>query len=433
MNITSRNLKKKFDAPADSNQSIYERPALAAGACSMANLRMGQFIQCVRKSILLRDGGGMTDGQLLSCFVECQDTAAFEALLHRHSSMVWAVCRRVLRHPQDAEDAFQAVFLVLVRKAASIAARERLGGWLHGVAYRTALEARAGIARRRRKERRLEVIPQPEVRAEPYCGELLAVLDRELGRLPDKYRVPVILCELEGRSRKDVARQLGIPEGTLSSRLAYARKQLAAWLSCRGVAFSGGAMVLLLSREASANVSVSLILSTAKAARAFASGQTDGISAAAAGLTQGVLKTMSMFNLKAAVVALTVVTSFGIGGVAYRAAGAPAAPASAQADLEALKKENDLLKLNLEVVLEKVRSQETEIKSLRAQLETAKTVAWTGLESNLATNQVQWNVNAPAEVEQAIKAFRDASDKESRGRSAEALEKAMKKFREELK
>jgi len=399
----------------------------------MPNLRVGQFIQCVRKSMLLRDGGGMTDGQLLSCFVECQDTAAFEALLRRHSSMVWGVCLRVLRHPQDAEDAFQAVFLVLVRKAAFIAARERLGGWLHGVAYRTALETRAVIARRRRKERQLEVIPQPEVRAEPGCGELLAVLDRELGRLPDKYRVPVILCELEGRSRKEVAKQLGIPEGTLSSRLAYARKWLAGRLSRRDVAFSGGGVALLLSQEASANVPVSLILSTAKAARVFATGQMAGISVAVTGLTQGVLKTMSMFNLKAAAVLLTVVTSFGIGGVAYRAAGAPHAPASVQADLEALKKENDLLKLNLEVVLEKVRSQETEIKSLRAQMETAKTVVWTGLESNLLTNQVQWNVNASAEVEQAIKAFRDAPDKESRRRSAEALEKAMKKFRQELK
>jgi RNA polymerase sigma factor (sigma-70 family) len=390
---------------------------------------MSQFLHGVRKTILLRDGGGMTDGQLLGCFVEHQDSAAFEALLRRHGAMVWGVCRRLLRDPHDVEDAFQATFLVLVRKAASIASRERLGGWLHGVAYRTALGARAGIARRRQKERPFEIVSQPEARAERCWSELLPLLDRELGRLPDKYRLPVVLCELEGRSRKEVAGQLGIPEGTLSSRLAYARKRLANRLGHRGVALSAGALGLLLSQEASAAVPFSLLLSTAKAARLFIAGQTAGISAAVAALTQGVLKTMSFLNLKSAAVALTLVLSLGIGGVAYRSAGVHAAPANPANELETLRKENDLLKLNLEVVLEKVRSQAAEIKSLQAKQHPATDLVF----SNVTNQPMQWNVDAPPEVEKAIKAFREAPDKESRKRTAEALEKVMKRFREQLK
>src|SRR5947207_15535004 len=118
--------------------------------------------------------------------------------------MVLGVCRRVLRHAQDAEDAFQATFLVLVKKAAALRSRELVGNWLYGVAHRTALKARAMSVKRREKERRAGEQPRPPLPAEETSEELLGQLDAALSRLPDKYRVPVVLCELEGRSRKAV-------------------------------------------------------------------------------------------------------------------------------------------------------------------------------------------------------------------------------------
>jgi RNA polymerase sigma factor (sigma-70 family) len=385
-------------------------------------------MQCVRRTILLQDAGGMTDGQLLAYFVQQGEAAAFEALLRRHGSMVWGVCCRVLHDPHDAEDAFQATFLVLLRKASSIRLPERLGGWLHGVAHRTALEARSLIARRRQQERPLDASPHPEGRAESPWSEWLPLLDGELRRLPDKYRLPVVLCELEGRSRKEVAGQLGIPEGTLSSRLAYARKRLADRLSRQGVALSTVLLGLLLSREATARVPISLLLSTAKATQVFATGQTTGVSGAVAILTQGVLKTMTMYHVKTALVTLTVLVGLGVGGIAYRSAAAPPAQADPPKELEALRHENDLLKLNLEVVLEKVRSQANEIKSLKARQPAGRDVVLQPF-----VNTAVWNMDVPADVEQAIKAFREAPDKESRRRTAEALEKVMKKYREYLK
>src|SRR5262245_8284246 len=177
----------------------------------------------------VRPVAGPTDGELLGHFVARRDGRAFAELLRRHGPMVLSTCRRLLRHEQDAEDAFQATFLVLARKAASVVPREAVGGWLYGVACRTAQAARG--RRRRRETREKQMGELPERAAPPALDrlweELVPLLDRELGRLPEKYRLAVVLCELEGRSRKEVARQLGIPEGTLSSRLATARKLLA--------------------------------------------------------------------------------------------------------------------------------------------------------------------------------------------------------------
>src|SRR5262245_14764124 len=179
----------------------------------------------LRRVVLLRDGGGMTEGQLLDCFLASRDEAAFEALVRRLGPMVLGVCRRILGDPHDVEDAFQATFLVAVRKAASVRPRELFGNWLYGVAYRTALVARARIIRRRAREKQFEDLPHPpQVEPESSWQELRPFLDQEVSRLPDKYRLPVVLCDLEGRSRQEVARQLRLPEGTVSSRLAAARK-----------------------------------------------------------------------------------------------------------------------------------------------------------------------------------------------------------------
>jgi RNA polymerase sigma-70 factor (ECF subfamily) len=160
--------------------------------------------------------GGLTDGQLLERFLSRRDEAAFEAVVRRHGSMVLGVCRRVLRQQQDAEDAFQATFLVLARKAASLSSRELLGNWLYGVAYRTAMKARTMNARRRAREDRARGRRTPEAPKGGAWEELLPLLDQELSRLPDKYRVPVVHCDLQGRTRREVAAQLKAPEGTIT-------------------------------------------------------------------------------------------------------------------------------------------------------------------------------------------------------------------------
>jgi RNA polymerase sigma factor (sigma-70 family) len=186
----------------------------------------------------LQSGAGLTDGELLERFLGGRDDQAFAALLRRYGGMVLGVCRRVLRQEQDAEDAFQATFLVLARKGATLTRRELVGHWLYGVALRTALVARARSARRRASERPLADLPEPEAPRGRSEADLAALLQEEVQRLPAKYRLPVVLCELDGGSRREVARQLGIPEGTLSSRLAAARKLLASRLARRGAALA---------------------------------------------------------------------------------------------------------------------------------------------------------------------------------------------------
>src|SRR5262249_46317585 len=166
--------------------SIKRRPELPGnGASAMPTDQRSDVLRQLRRAALLRDGGGMTDGQLLERFVTRRDEAAFEALVRRHGPMVLGVCRRRLRNPHDAEAAFQATFLVLVRKAASISQRELLGNWLYGVAYRTALDARAAAARRRVREKQVSEMPEPQTAEHAdVWRDLRRLLDQELNRLP---------------------------------------------------------------------------------------------------------------------------------------------------------------------------------------------------------------------------------------------------------
>jgi RNA polymerase sigma factor (sigma-70 family) len=461
----------------------------------MANgLRM--VLDHLRQVLPPTEGGGLTDGQLLARFVASRDESAFAALVQRHGPMVLGVCRRVLRHAQDAEDAFQATFLVLACKAASVVKRESVGSWLYGAAYRTALDARSANVRRQVREKQVEDLPQPAVApAEPQDWRPL--LDGEVRRLPTKYQAALVLCDLEGRGRKEAARQLGIPEGTLSSRLATARRLLAQRLSRRGVALPAGAVVAaLLTGETSAGLAP-LVWPTARVAGLAAAGRL--VPPAAAALDKGVLQTMFLAKVKVAV-AMVLALGLGAGGVAYHTAAPRAAQAAAPekpADLEALRKENELLKLNLRVVLEKVRAQETDLAAVKAELLAVKAAEaarkkgaqhalafpspfnnalltspgitqWHNLNPFLpATNNTIWltPANAPPfglgfpqhqlnltfrpkkavekrpapapdpvkEVEDASKALRAARDKEARRRAADALEKALKRLREQLK
>ncbi len=301
---------------------------------------MKSVIRKLTRAALLADGGSLGDAELLGRFLAGRDEAAFEALLRRHGPMVLGVCRRVLRNAADAEDAFQATFLVLVRKAASLRSRELLGGWLYGVAYRTALKAKTMAAKRRRKETEARQSAVPETRAEGAWEDLLPLLDRELARLPEKYRVPVVLCELEGKSRKEAARLLKLAEGTLSSRLATARKMLARRLARPGAVVAGAALTGALGETATAGVPRALLLSTAKAAARMAAGRTvDGVvSMQVLTLTEGVMKALLLNRLKL-VLALALafaVTCTGAGALLSRAPAAdqPAAgskPATASA------------------------------------------------------------------------------------------------------
>jgi RNA polymerase sigma factor (sigma-70 family) len=260
----------------------------------------------------VHEGGGFTDGQLLKYFVTVRDEAAFEALVRRHGPMVLGVCRRVLGNLPDAEDAFQAAFLVLVRKAASLRSPELLANWLYGVAYRTALKARAATARRRAREKQVKDMPHPQAEPDTARKELQGLLDQELSRLPEKYRVPVVLCELEGRTRKEAARRLGIPEGTLSSRLAMARRMLAKRLSGHGLMLSGSALAAALSGNgAAACLTAALVSSTVKAAMLVAAGKVAATTKAVA-LAEGVLKAMLLTKLKAGAAVFLVVAVVGL-------------------------------------------------------------------------------------------------------------------------
>jgi RNA polymerase sigma factor (sigma-70 family) len=270
----------------------------------MATSRMSEVIQHLRRTMVLQDGAGLTDGQLLEGYLSRHDQAALAALVRRHGPMVWGVCRRVLRSREDAEDAFQATFLVLVRRAASIVPREMVGNWLYGVARQTALHARATASKRKVRERQVTEMPEPAVAEQDLWADLQPLLDAELSRLPDKYRAVVILCDLEGKTRKEAARQIGVPEGTVAGRLARARAMLAKRLAQRGAALSGGALAAVLSQKAaSAGVPNSLVDATIKTVAAAAAGQAAAagfISVKVAALTDGVMKAVLFTRLRAA-------------------------------------------------------------------------------------------------------------------------------------
>jgi RNA polymerase sigma factor (sigma-70 family) len=178
-----------------------------------------------------------SDRHFLQRFTRHQDESAFQALMERHGPMVLAVCERILHHVQDAEDAFQATFLVLLRKTGSIGQPELLANWLYGVAYRTALHARAHAARRSENQGQAVSTPTPDPLLEVARRELWALLDQELSRLPKKYRAPLVLCYLRGKTNEEAARQLGVPPGSMSARLARGRALLRDRLAVRHRAF----------------------------------------------------------------------------------------------------------------------------------------------------------------------------------------------------
>jgi RNA polymerase sigma factor (sigma-70 family) len=264
---------------------------------------------------------------LLRTFEATRSEGTFEELVRRHGPMVLATCRRILGNPDDAEDAFQAVFLVLARKASTV--RGNLAGWLYAVAVRTARGVRIMRERRRKHETRASARSESVVLPESDHDHA-AVIDEELARLPEHYRLAVVLCELRGLSRKQAASELGIPEGTLSGRLAVARRKLAALLSARGLA--PAAVVALL---APASVSAGLVESAVLAVR----GTAGPVASAAA---SAVVKAMLFDQLKAVALAAGMLLTVVCGGFAMTGSGrgeqpAPAAPAPRLVDDPAAK------------------------------------------------------------------------------------------------
>ena len=313
----------------------------------MTNGPLKDVVQCLRSAVL--PGHDETsDGELVTAFLQQRDPAALTALVHRHAPMVWGVCRRLLRDHHDVEDAFQATFLILVRKAATIRRKDRVAPWLHGVAHQTALKARAVAARRRRRERGVAELPEPAAPAQDLWNDLRPLLDQALSSLPRTYRAVVVLCDLQGRTRQDVARELGWPEGTVAGRLARARALLAKRLTRCGVAVSGAALAALLAQQAaSANVPGPALGTTIKAATLVAAGQgaaAGGISPRVATITEGVLNAMFVKQIAIVIGVLSLVLvvglGLGVGGLIYYVRAEPAAPKAPDDNLAAKKAAN---------------------------------------------------------------------------------------------
>jgi RNA polymerase sigma factor (sigma-70 family) len=283
-------------------------------------------LQGVRRFAASHLAATLSDRHLLERFVSRNDEAAFAALVCRHGPLVLSVCRRVLHDAHAAEDAFQATFLVLARKAGSLRRPEVLGPFLYGVAYRTARKALARTVRRRESERQAAALRPTHAHDELGCRELRQLLDDVVLRLPEKYRVPLVLHCFQGKTVADVARQLGCPQGTVATRLLRAREQLRARLARRGVLVSAGALAGALQESvASAAVPPALLAGTVPSAETLAAG---GIWATATALVQGGGKAMFVLPGKVAATLLVVVGMAGgaalLSGPGTSAGGQPA-------------------------------------------------------------------------------------------------------------
>lgn len=241
-----------------------------------------------------------SDAELLHCFLAQRDETAFRHLVHRHSRMVLNVCRQVLRQQEDAEDAFQATFLILARNAASIRKQGSLASWLHGVAYRTSLKARAEMSKRHHHEKQVAKSAAVPAERELALRELQAVLTEEVARLAEKYRAPFVLCCLEGISRSEAAQQLGWKEGTVSGRLAEARKRLQRRLERRGFTLSAVLCAAAVGTGAGVAAPPLLLRTTIHAALGIAAGQSvkGVVSAPVAALMEVATRALLVSKLK---------------------------------------------------------------------------------------------------------------------------------------
>jgi RNA polymerase sigma factor (sigma-70 family) len=300
----------------------------------MAGRHFGGVLRRLERLFAAGSVAGLSEGQLLERFVTRRDEAAFEAILARHGPMVLGICRRVLRDPEDVEDAFQATFLVLVRRAGSLRDRDLLGNWLFGVASRVALRARVVAARRQAAEGARPPVDPPAPGDGDHADlESGRMLHEEVRRLPEKYRVPVLLCYLEGLTHEEAARQLGWPVGTVKGRLARARDLMRRRMSRRGVVLSVPALSAALAGDARGAVPAALVESTGKAALAVAAGRgvaVVGVAANVVALMEGASRVMFLNTLKGAVTVLVAgAITTGAGVLAFQGETGPRTPVAA--------------------------------------------------------------------------------------------------------
>jgi RNA polymerase sigma factor (sigma-70 family) len=284
----------------------------------MAKSNFGEILRFIFRMHHVQQAGDTGDGELLRRFAQTGEDGAFTVLFEQHGPMVLGVCKRILGDYHLAEDAFQATFHVLARRAASIRIKKSLGPWLYTVAQRLALRAKAKLMKERDQERRAGLMPRSQPLDDATWRELAQVLDEEMGQLPEKYRAPLVLCYFENKGRDLVARELGWAEGTVARRLSRGRELLRSRLVKRGITLSTAALATALTEKiAIARVPALLAMSTIKAATATVIG-----GKAAAGLSAQVLllaeETMqSMFLAKAKMVLVALTLSFAVSGVGW--------------------------------------------------------------------------------------------------------------------
>jgi RNA polymerase sigma factor (sigma-70 family) len=287
----------------------------------MSQAPLNLVLRHLQRAAVQPTAGPTQDGQLLERFTARRDESAFAELVRRHGGMVWKVCHGILHHHQDAEDVFQAAFLVLARKAAAIRQSGSVGGWLQQVAYRLALKAQADTSRRRVRERKVLDMQSADPLLDLTVRELQQILHQELQELPDKYRTPLVLCYLEGQTQDEAAHQLGWSKWRLKGRLERGRERLRRRLARRGLSLSGAVVATVLAADpAAAAMPATLARATVRAALSFFRGgaAAGGVSAKVASLVEGAGQLLSAGQAKMAglvVLAVTVIT-LGAGGLA---------------------------------------------------------------------------------------------------------------------
>jgi RNA polymerase sigma factor (sigma-70 family) len=296
----------------------------------MATGPLDTVLQHLRGLVGPGPGAEPSDGRLLERFARDRDEAAFAVLVRRHGPPVLGVCRRLLRQEQDAEDAFQATFLVLARRAGALDRRGSVAGWLYTVAYRLALRARAAAARRRLHESQVALMSSAAEKSPESWTELQPLLDEELSRLPEKYRLPLLLCYLQEKTNLQAAQELGWPLGSMSKRLARGRELLRRRLARRGFTLAGAVLAAALARNATATVPAPLVQATVRAAVSFAGGAAGSVSSSAAALANGLLQAMAVTRLRVALgVVLILGLAVGVGTLAHQGSASRRAGAAA--------------------------------------------------------------------------------------------------------
>jgi RNA polymerase sigma factor (sigma-70 family) len=331
----------------------------------MGASQLSGFVQHLR--VVLQERPLLTDADLLERFTSLHEESALATLVHRHAAMVWGVCRRVLNNHHDIEDAFQATFLVLVRKAALIRPRDKVANWLYGVAYQTAVRARATSAKQRFREKQVVCMPEVEIDRHEPRDDFRPALHQQINRLPAKYRVLIVLCDLEGKTRKEAAQQLAVPEGTVAGRLARARAMLGKRLARQGIVISAGGLSAALGQHASAaGLPASLVTSTIRAASSFAATSSAkgivGIKVVA--LTEGVLKLMWLNKIKNAAVGMMIIFGIAALGTAGVVSGSRAEPQEAGDARQKITELTDKLQVEEKAHERRVRNLKTQIAEL---------------------------------------------------------------------